>query len=157
EGSAYHRITESDRREATMAVSEATYRQLSLEDPDGHWELHWGALRQKPPMSWDHNELLTELSHRLYEQLPRSEYRVRANLGQVRRSAQNYYIPDVYVVPATTVRDHQGDRSLEVYEAPLPLVIEIWSPSTGEYDVEAKLPEYQRRGDLEVWQIHPYD
>ncbi len=46
---------------------------------------------------------------------------------------------------------------LEWYDAPLPLVVEIWSPSTGDYDVDAKLPEYQRRGDLEIWRLHPYD
>jgi Uma2 family endonuclease len=48
-------------------------------------------------------------------------------------------------------------RTLEVYEDPLPLVVEVWSPSTGDYDVESKLVEYQRRGDLEIWLIHPYD
>ena len=34
---------------------------------------------------------------------------------------------------------------------------EVWSPSTGEYDVDEKFPEYQRRGDLEIWRVHPYD
>jgi Uma2 family endonuclease len=37
------------------------------------------------------------------------------------------------------------------------LVVEVWSPSTGDYDVEEKLHEYQRRGDLEIWRIHPYE
>src|SRR5713101_1769996 len=32
-----------------------------------------------------------------------------------------------------------------------------WSPSTGEYDVEGKLKEYQQRGDAEIWRIHPYE
>ena len=36
-------------------------------------------------------------------------------------------------------------------------VVEVWSPSTGTFDVDTKLPEYQRRGDLEIWRIHPYD
>ena len=39
----------------------------------------------------------------------------------------------------------------------MPLVVEVWSPSTGDYDVETKLQEYQRRGDLEIWRIHPYE
>ena len=34
---------------------------------------------------------------------------------------------------------------------------EVWSPSTGEYDVDDKFPEYQRRGDLEIWRVHPYE
>jgi Uma2 family endonuclease len=36
-------------------------------------------------------------------------------------------------------------------------VVEIWSPSTGTYDIGEKLPDYQRRGDLEIWRIHPYE
>jgi len=36
-------------------------------------------------------------------------------------------------------------------------VVEVWSPSTGDYDVDAKLPEYHRRGDQEIWRIHPYE
>jgi Uma2 family endonuclease len=38
-----------------------------------------------------------------------------------------------------------------------PLVVEVWSRSTGDYDVEEKLADYQRRGDLEIWRIHPYE
>jgi Uma2 family endonuclease len=32
---------------------------------------------------------------------------------------------------------------LEIYDEPLPLV--------------AKLPEYRRRGDTEIWLLHPYE
>jgi Uma2 family endonuclease len=46
---------------------------------------------------------------------------------------------------------------LEIYDEPLPLVAEVWSPSTGGYDVLAKLPEYRRRGDTEIWLLHPYE
>ena len=46
---------------------------------------------------------------------------------------------------------------LEVYDQPLPLVVEVWSRSTGDYDVEEKLAVYQQRGDLEIWRIHPYE
>ena len=35
--------------------------------------------------------------------------------------------------------------------------VEVWSPSTGSYDVDTKIPEYQQRGDLEIWRIHPYE
>jgi Uma2 family endonuclease len=39
----------------------------------------------------------------------------------------------------------------------LPLVVEVWSPSTGGYDIDAKIPEYRRRGDLEIWRLHPFE
>jgi len=42
-----------------------------------------------------------------------------------------------------------------VYTEPLPLVIEVWSPSTGGFDLATKLPEYQARGDKEIWRLHP--
>ena len=52
----------------------------------------------------------------------------------------------------------EADRpvALDAYSAPLPLVIEIWSPSTGTYDVTEKLAAYQQRGDQEIWSVHPY-
>jgi Uma2 family endonuclease len=64
----------------------------------------------------------------------------------------------VAVIPAALVqalRQHPG--SLDAYSDPLPLVVEIWSPSTGTYDINEKLRDYQQRGDLEIWRIHPYE
>ena len=142
-----------------MAVSEEMYRQLALEDPHGSWELHCGVLRQKPGMSFEHSHVLVDLFVLLQQQLDKQEFTVRPSLGRVRRSPEHYYIPDVYVVPTDLVQEGRRlhPRALEVYEAPLPLVVEVWSPSTGAYDLESKLPEYQRRGDLEIWRIHPYE
>ncbi len=54
-------------------------------------------------------------------------------------------------------RQREFPLALELYDEPMPLVVEIWSPSTGAYDVDTKLIEYQRRGDLEIWRIHPYE
>ena len=140
-----------------MAVSEQTFRQLALEEP-GQWELHCGHLRRKPTMTFAHNDVAFELAYRLRQQLDRSRFTVRHGMGHVRRSAENYYIPDVFVVPTDLTRPLRGRRDvLEAYDAPLPLVVEVWSPSTGEYDVDSKLPEYQRHGDLEVWRVHPFD
>lgn len=140
-----------------MSVSEKTYRQIALEDPEGHWELYCGVLRRKPGMSIEHNEIMSDLHYALMDQLDRSQFAVRSNAGQVRLPGQSYYIPDVFVIPTELQRPLWGRRGLEWYEAPLPLVVEIWSPSTGEYDVETKLREYQRRGDLEIWRLHPYE
>ena len=46
---------------------------------------------------------------------------------------------------------------VEAYGEPLPLVVEVWSPSPGGYDQRVKLAEYQRRGDAEVWLVHPFE
>ena len=141
-----------------MLVSEAAFEKLALEEQDAQWELHCGTLRRKPDdMSWEHNYLADELDGLLRQQLDPQQFRIRINMGYVRRSSDSYYIPDVYVVPSDVVRAHRGERGLEVYRTPLPLVIEIWSPSTGGYEVNSKLPEYQKRGDLEIWRVHPYE
>lgn len=140
-----------------MPVSEQTYLQLALEDPN-QWELHCGQLRRKPTMTFGHNQVADELHFRLRQQLDPRRFIVRLGMGHVRRSADSYYIPDVFVVPIglTTPLRNRSDV-LEAYGAPLPLVVEVWSPSTGDYDVDAKLPEYQKRGDLEIWRVHPFD
>lgn len=141
-----------------MPVSGETYERVALEDPEGHWELECGRLRSKPTMAYAHNRTTTDLASQLLTQLDRREFEVRINAGQVRRSASQYYVPDVTVVAASdTMRYREHPEALEVYADPLPLVVEVWSPSTGEYDVDSKLPEYQRRGDLEIWRIHPYE
>jgi Uma2 family endonuclease len=140
-----------------MPVSEKTFRQVALEDPEGQWELYCGRLRSKPGMTAEHNDLALELGYLLRHQLPRGQFRVRINAGYVRRSEANYYIPDVTVVPTEAEREQRGTCKLEVYSVPLPLVVEIWSPSTGGYDAREKLPEYQARGDQEIWFLHPYE
>ncbi len=109
-------------------------------------------------MSWDHADVITELIFSLRAELDRGRYRVHADNSRLRRSSKNYYIPDVAIILLESGRNLRGraDR-LEVYRQPLPLVIEVWSRSTGDYDVELKLPEYQRRGDVEIGRIHPHE
>lgn len=139
-------------------ISEETYERIALGDPDRAWELHEGRLREKPAMSWEHNEIVTELLYAFRDQLDREHYRVRANSARVRRSAERYYVPAVVVIPASLAASQRGQRgTIETDDAPLPLVVEIWSPSTGDYDVNEKLREYQQRGDLEIWRLHPYE
>lgn len=141
-----------------MPVTERTYERLALEDPERKWELHRGRLREKPGMTAAHNQLGFDLGVVTAQQLDRREYRVRVDSGRTKRRDESYYIPDVFVVPTRLVIPQLGrmDR-LEVYEEPLPFVAEIWSPSTGDYDIDEKLPEYMQRGDQEVWRVHPYD
>jgi Uma2 family endonuclease len=148
---------DSPRLEQAMPISEQTFKQIALEDPEGHWELHFGYLRRKPGMSSEHNQLVIDLAVQLATQLDRDEFRVRCNAGHVRRLSVSYYIPDVFIIPTSLERTQRGTQALEVYGSPLPLVVEIWSRSTGEYDVGTKLREYQQRGDLEIWLIHPYE
>ena len=141
----------------STAVSAAEYERIALAEPDRRWELHAGRLVEKPPMSMGHDLAQLELVRQLLQQLDPAAYNVKF-AARLRRSDGHYYIPDVCVTPISLIEaDPARRRILNLYEAPLPLVIEVWSPSTGDYDIDDKLPEYQRRGDQEIWRLHPFE
>ncbi len=137
-------------------ITEAEYRKLSLQDEGTAWELWEGVLREKPTMSWEHNATYSLLGHKLWSQLDWNVYNVDVNAPRTRINPRNYYLPDVAVVPVAYQR-RLTRGELEVYADPLPLVVEVWSPSTDGYDRGAKLRGYMQRSDEEIWSIHPYE
>jgi Uma2 family endonuclease len=141
----------------SMSVSEQTYKAVALEDPEGQWELHCGQLRQKPGMSFEHDYIMPTLANSLARQLDPDRFRVTQNGVRLRISTGSFYIPDICVLPMELMQPHRGSYDLAVYQEPVLLVVEVWSPSTGDYDVEVNLREYQRRGDLEIWRVHPFE
>jgi Uma2 family endonuclease len=141
-----------------MTVSTQSFEELSLANPGRPLELHRGQVREKPPMAWDHGDFAFELGHRFRQQLDTRHFRVQVNHARIRRADGSYYVPDIAVVPARLVRPFQGRYDvLPVLDDPLPLIVEVWSPSTGGYDVDEKLPAYRARGDHEIWRLHPYE
>ncbi|MCC7024537.1 MAG: Uma2 family endonuclease [Thermomicrobiales bacterium] len=144
--------------ETEPRIDAEAYERLALDQPDRKWELRDGVLREKPGMTAAHNFVSIKLGYALMSQLDWSEYQVRIDSGRVFRPEATYFIPDLFVVPTAAVTPLL-DRPdvLEVYEQPLPLVVEVWSRSTGDYDVREKLKVYQRRGDREIWMFHPYE
>ena len=140
-----------------MAVTEETYKRLALEDDEETWELVCGRLRKKPHMTHEHADIAFELAFRLRLQLDPREFRVHMGNTRTRVVDRNWFVPDIAVVPYALFEPHRRmDDELEFYDEPLPLVIEVWSRSTGDYDVTTKVPEYQRRGDREIWLVQPY-
>ncbi|MEA2523233.1 MAG: putative restriction endonuclease [Thermomicrobiales bacterium] len=137
-----------------MVARARTVDDFMLEEPDRIWEVHRGKLREKPSTSESHNRVIWRLVEQFVPQLDRNRFELRLNMGRVRRTEETYDVPDLYVIPVTgpvSIRDLP--YRLEVFDQPLPLVVEGWSPSTGGYDVNEKLPEYMERGDLEIWQL----
>jgi len=142
-----------------MSVSMETFAQVALEDDDAHWELVCGALRRKPDMTADHNQLMNVVGVLLGAQVHGPGYVIRIDSGYLRAPGGSFYRADVAVIPRThfeSARD-RSPQGIEIYDEAISLVVEVWSPSTGDYDVETKLPEYQRRGDAEIWRLHPYE
>jgi Uma2 family endonuclease len=149
---------ENDTMAATTILSEQEYRQLVESDDDHIWELWDGVPVEKPLMSMKHDDEAAYLAHMLMSQLDRAEFRVNVNGGKTRYTQRNYFVPDVVVIPTALMLPFLSDpHSFNAYDRPLPLVVEIWSPSTGDYDVAAKLPVYRQRGDHEIWFFHPYE
>ena len=141
-----------------MPVSEETYRRVALEDPEGKWELVCGHLVEKPLKTTERNDVQRRLDRRLNAQLDEDDYTVSPGNAGLRIPDGDYYVPDLCVIPRTMVRRLRAEPgTFEVYDDPLPLVVEVWSPSTGRAGVDRKLPEYQARGDAEIWRIHPYE
>ena len=139
-------------------ISEQEYRELALNDPDHLWELWDGVPREKPLMSMKHDNVSFLLGHMLQGQLDWATYRVNVNGGKARRSSRSYFIPDVVVIPANFQIPYEDDpRAFNAFAEPLPLVVEVWSRTTGAYDFATKLRAYRERGDTEIWFIHPYE
>jgi Uma2 family endonuclease len=139
-------------------MSEQAYQEFVLSGVEGAWELHDGRLVEKPGMSWEHGGFATFLAHLLLLQLDRRQFWVAVNDWRARQSPETIYIPDIVVAPVSygePFRNRPG--TLAIFSEPLPLVVEVWSRSTGDYDVDTKIPAYQQRGDLEIWRIHPYE
>lgn len=136
-------------------ITDPEFLALAWEDPDAHWELFDGEPRPKPVMSEEHNTVMLELAHLIRVQLDPSLYRYRANTGYVRWSERNSFIPDLSVIPFGEIKEQRMRGGLERYSGPLPLVVEVWSPSTGDYDREVKFAAYKARGDAEIWFVHP--
>ena len=137
-------------------MSEVQYQQFVSAQPDGQWELHDGRLVAKPGVTFRPGQIPMLLGHFLLSQLHRTQFQVVSEL-RVRRSSATVFVPDLMVVPAAYSEEIRDRPVLAIFSDPLPLVVEVWSPSTGDYDVDAKLPIYQQRGDLEIWRIHPYE
>ena len=138
-------------------MTEQAYEAFVLSGVERLWELHDGELVEKPGMSWEHLNINSLLGHLLQDQLDPSDYRVLIE-GRVQRLTDTIFLPDVMVVPKSYGDPFRGKpRTLAIFPGALPLVVEVWSASTGDYDVDTKIPVYQQRGDLEILRIHPYE
>ena len=138
-----------------MPISEATYRQVALEDDASGWELICGRLWRKPPMTMRHDWLPSALGRQLVRRLPDEQWWITER-ARPRAQDASYLNPDLAVVPMSIVRRlATSPGQFQAIDEPAPFVLEAWSPSTGSYDVRTKLPIYQSRGDAEIWFVHP--
>jgi Uma2 family endonuclease len=140
-----------------MVARAPTYEEIAAAEPWRRWELHDGRLREKPEMTDSHHVVNNRLAQQFFAQLDFDVYDIRIDATRLRRDDRHYYIPDLAVIPVPgSLSLAKRSGQLEFFGIPLPLVVESWSPSTGSYDVEEKLPRYMERGDREIWVLHPF-
>jgi Uma2 family endonuclease len=138
-------------------ITEADYEEVVWAEPQRKWELVDGRLQEKPGMTLRHSKILMLLGHLLLRQLDHSQFTVLGE-SRVRRSPGGIFIPDLIVLPNAAARDLvDAPGQLAIISEPALLVVEIWSRSTGTFDVETKVPDYKVRGDHEIWRVHPYE
>ena len=138
-------------------MSAEQYERIALAEPERRWELHHGRLREKPGMSVGHDWAQSRLYVELHRQVDPAAFWVQF-AARLRWGSEHYLSPEVCVVPIALVEPTPArTRTLNAYAPPLPLVAEVWSPPTGEYDITAKVPIYQLRGDREIWRLHPFE
>lgn len=139
-----------------MPISERTYQRVALAESDETWELIDGWLRSKPGGRVAHDHVMTYLGFYIYKQFDEGAYQWRINNGRLRCSPRDYFVSDTFILPTELMRPLLArPHDLEVYDAPMPLVAEVWEPPAGDDDALRKLPGYQRRGDREIWWLHP--
>lgn len=139
-------------------IDRLTYERLAVREGYRFVELRDGVLVEKPPMTFRHAMTVEDLGHDLRSQIDRRDHMVFVENARL-RVADSYLIPDIAVVPTKMVREllERTPNRLAVYDEPISLVVEVWSPSTGQYDVATKVPLYQARGDREIWCVQPVD
>lgn len=140
-----------------VAISFRTYAQLALEDAESRWELVDGNTRRKPPESFLHGMVIDGLVEQLVPQLRGTAFRMSINHARVMIDSHHILLPDLVVVPRAVSARAARERpnALETYHTSLPLVIDVWTPATAEFNVEARLPEYRRACAEEIWLVHP--
>jgi Uma2 family endonuclease len=133
-------------------MSEGEYEAFVLSAPEGVWELHEGRLVEKPVLDGARGTVVSRLAGQLLTQLDPAEYTVHVNEARLRAPGETVLIPDVVVLPAEA---GVTGACLQLLTRPVPFIVEVWAPPTADYDVDARIPVYQARGDREIWRLHP--
>jgi Uma2 family endonuclease len=122
-------------------------------------ELRDGLLVEKPVVSVAHVRLIDRLARQLHLATDPDAFVVSTGGSRLRIGAGSFAVPDLVVLAAASEARLFADDplALAAYDDPAALVVEVWSPSTGGYDLEAKIPGYMARGDAEIWRLHPLE
>ena len=119
---------------------------------DAKEEVVNGEIRIMPAPSWNHSEIVDNLSHLIAFQVDRRKVRVKASQFNliIRRQPLTAREPDLAMFRAETIIEKDG----YIHSAPQ-LIVEVLSPANIRREREEKLEDYASLGVPEVWVIAP--
>src|ERR1017187_854741 len=136
----------------TAIQERATSRDYEALPEGAPYQLDEGELILTPAPTFDHQEIIFEISYQLASYLRQHKIgRAVTSPVDVILDDHNAYQPDVIFI--RTERLHIVKRG-RVYGAP-DLVMEVLSPSTAEYDLNEKKATFERSGVREYWIVDP--
>jgi Uma2 family endonuclease len=111
-----------------------------------------GEIRIMPAPSWNHSEIIDNLSHLIAPQVDWRKVKVKASLFNliIRRQPLTAREPDLAVFHASTIIEQDG----RIHSAPQ-LLVEVLSPANTRPHQKEKLEDYASLGVPEFWVISP--
>lgn len=132
--------------------------EIVLAHPGAKVEMFNGEVREKQTMTIPHNLAQVRLVRELVPQLNFDRFDLRIDNVRLARTDSTFFIPDVCIIPSPGNQAiREAIAGLEMVREPCLFGAEIWSPTTGSFDLAQKVPEYMAREDREIWLLHPYD
>jgi Uma2 family endonuclease len=113
-----------------------------------------GEIRIMPAPSWNHAEIVDNLSFLIARQVDRRKVKVRASQFNliIRRQPLTAREPDLAVFDASTIVEQDG----RIHSAPQ-LIVEVRSPANTRREREEKRADYASLGVPEMWEFAPDD
>jgi Uma2 family endonuclease len=143
------------RKEALEMQEHYTYKDyLEWEDEPGRWELFNGEAVMLASAAPNHQRISRRLCDQFDAFLEGRDCEIFPAID-VRLFPDDDETDDVLYVPDLTLVCDKDALDNRAYKGPPPLVVEILSPSTSNYDQWVKLANYQLAGVKEYWIVDP--
>lgn len=121
-----------------------------LSNDGNRYELIDGTLYSMSSPTGEHQEIVGEVYFQLRDYLKNKQCKVYLSPFDVKINKKDIVQPDLFIL--CDRRELQGTDN-KYLEGPPDLVIEVWSESTGRYDLMGKRRKYQSAGVREYWVI----
>ena len=146
-------MTQDSAARLDEGLEQGPVRDWDDDDTDDRYEIDGAEIRMMSPPAWEHQDIVYAIRHQFavfFKDKPcRPFHEVGVDLfPELERGQKQKVIPDVGVLC-----DMSKYRNGVIEGAP-DLVVEVLSPSTSSYDMNAKKFKYKRAGVKEYWVVN---